>query len=251
MFAQTKEERKNDVVGMVVSIAVHALLLLLFFFIFVYQAPDPPLPQYGEIRLGFDAAGSGESNEQINTPPTPEQNTTPEETLPEPTPETQAQAVTNEHGVGKIEESVDKKTAKKTEPKKQNTATNPSSVYDPDKKTNTKGGGNSNTQGTEGNPNGVYNGKGKGGIGLDMAGWKYDAEPYIKDIAKEAGRVVLNVEIDDKGEILDVKIIETTVSQSIAAKFRLKVMNMTFSKTDGGIAPPRSEGRITFNIVAQ
>lgn len=248
MFVQSKEERKNDIVGMVVSITVHALLFFLFFFIFVYKAPNPPLPQYGEIRLGYDATGSGESSEQINTPPSPEEQTTPEESTPEPSPESEANAITNPDGVGTIKETKDKKTSKEKTDPKQNKATNPNSVYDPNKATNTKGGGNSTPGGTQGDPRGVLNGAGSGGVGLDMSGWVWDSAPDVKDISIEAGKVVLKVYVDEKGEILDVDIIESTINKSLANKYRLKVMSMTFSKTDGGIAPSRSEGRITFTI---
>ncbi|MEY3415975.1 MAG: hypothetical protein RL711_1850 [Bacteroidota bacterium] len=249
MFVQSKEERRNDIIGMAVSIIIHALLFLLCFFVFVYKAPNPPIPQYGEIRLGYDATGSGESNEQINTPPSPENEPTPEEATPTPTPESQAQAITNPDGEGTITETTEKKTSiKKTDTKKTTTASNPNSVYNPDKKTNTAGGGNSTPGGTQGNPNGVYNGKGEGGVGLDMAGWQWDAAPDVRDISVEAGKVVLKVAIDEKGEILDVDIIESTINKSLANKYRLKVMGMTFSKTDGNMAPSRSEGRITFTI---
>ncbi len=252
MFAPSKEERKNDVIGMSVSVAIHALLFLLCFFIFVYKAPNPPLPKYGEIRLGYDATGLGESNEQINTPPTPENQAVPEETTPEPTPEAQEQVVTNPDGVGTVTETTEKKTTvKKTETKKTSTASNPNSVYDPNKKTTTAGGGNSTAGGVQGNPNGVYNGKGEGGVGLEMSGWQWDAAPDVRDISIEAGKVVLKVAVDEKGEILDVDIIETTINKSLANKYRLKVMGMTFTKTDGGIIPPRSEGRITFTIKAK
>lgn len=258
MFAQSKEERKNDVIGMSVSVAIHALLFLLCFFIFVYKAPNPPLPKYGEIRLGYDATGLGESNEQINTPPTPENQAVPEETTPEPTPEAQEQVVTNPDGVGTVTETTEKKTTvKKTETKKTSTASNPNSVYDPNKKTTTAGGGNSTAGGVQGNPNGVYNGKGEGGVGLEMSGWDWDSAPETEDIRKEAetkqefGKIKVKIIIDDRGEILDVEILETNVSRSLANKFRLKIMKQTFNRTEGGIIPLRSEGAATFTIRAR
>lgn len=54
------KEKKYDRVGMIVSVSIHAILLLIFFFLLAWQAPDPPIPQYGiVVNFGTDNAGSG------------------------------------------------------------------------------------------------------------------------------------------------------------------------------------------------
>ena len=250
MFADTENDNGNNIKGVAVTVGVHVLLLLLCFWMFVFKAPNPPLPKYGEIRLGFDPNGLGDSYDPASSTTTPQETFTPVEANSEPTPEAveEVTASANSNAVSLNEEK--KKSEKKTE-KRTTTATNPSSVYNPDRGTNNPGGGNGTPGGTQGNPNGVYGGAGQGGVGLNMAGWAWDSEPNTRDISQEAGKVVLKVIVDEKGEILDVDIVETTVNKSLANKYRLKVMNMTFSKTDGGLAPSRSEGIITFTIKAR
>lgn len=45
---------------MIVSVSIHAILLLIFLFLLAWQAPDPPIPEYGiVVNFGTDNAGSG------------------------------------------------------------------------------------------------------------------------------------------------------------------------------------------------
>ena len=54
-------EKKNQRIGMGVSIGIHGLLLLLFFLIMAWREPDPPVPEYGiELNFGLDAVGTGD-----------------------------------------------------------------------------------------------------------------------------------------------------------------------------------------------
>lgn len=67
-----QDEKKNERIAMISSIAVHVILLLLFIFIVAWRAPDPPLPEYGiELNFGLDNQGSG--NIQPDTPAGSEQ----------------------------------------------------------------------------------------------------------------------------------------------------------------------------------
>lgn len=58
--------------GWIISAGVHAALILLFFFILAWQAPDPPLPEYGiELNFGLEQAGSGFEQPRVTpSPPT-------------------------------------------------------------------------------------------------------------------------------------------------------------------------------------
>ena len=54
------KEKKYDRLGLIASISIHAALLLLFIFLLAWQAPDPPIPQYGiVVNIGTDNPGSG------------------------------------------------------------------------------------------------------------------------------------------------------------------------------------------------
>ncbi len=83
------EERKNNRIGIITSLAVHGALFVIFFFMMAWRAPDPPLPEFGiELNFGLDTEGAGDI--QPETPVGEEEGTaeeetqaTPEETQPE------------------------------------------------------------------------------------------------------------------------------------------------------------------------
>ena len=57
----TVQEKKNDRLGMGISLGVHAALLVLFIFLLAWKEPFPPLPEYGiEVNFGLETAGSGD-----------------------------------------------------------------------------------------------------------------------------------------------------------------------------------------------
>jgi periplasmic protein TonB len=84
-----KKEDKDKRIGWLVSISVHALIILLFFFILAWQAPDPPLPEYGiELNLGIEEDGSGfEQPTATPTVPVEEEQGEPEQQVEEITEE--------------------------------------------------------------------------------------------------------------------------------------------------------------------
>lgn len=139
----SEQEKKNEKVGLAVSVGLHALLLLIFFFILAWRAPDPPLPDYGiELNFGLDNAGSG--NNQPVTPaniseteevenskpesqpqPVQEQITetiTPVESVPQEVIETNAaDEVVTQPAPSPVTKEEVKKPTPKPEPKKQET----------------------------------------------------------------------------------------------------------------------------------
>lgn len=79
----SEQEKKNEKIGMAVSVGLHAIVLLIFFFILAWRAPDPPLPEYGiELNFGLDDAGYGDEQ-----PVTPASESQAEESQPESRPE--------------------------------------------------------------------------------------------------------------------------------------------------------------------
>jgi outer membrane biosynthesis protein TonB len=84
-------EKKNQRIGMGVSIGIHGLLLVLFFLIMAWREPDPPVPEYGiELNFGLDAVGSGEiqPEQPSATPQLIEEQIISEEIIEEPAEET-------------------------------------------------------------------------------------------------------------------------------------------------------------------
>ena len=79
------KEIKDKRIGWIVSFSIHAAIVLLFFFIMAWQAPDPPLPEYGiELNFGLEEAGSGYTQPTVTpTPPTVEDEGEPEEQIVE------------------------------------------------------------------------------------------------------------------------------------------------------------------------
>lgn len=97
----TREEKKNDRLGMGISLGIHAAILILFFFLLAWKEPFPPLQEYGiEVNFGLDNAGSGETQPTTpaNNNPAPVEDPAPqepaaaeEEITPEPETESQVQ----------------------------------------------------------------------------------------------------------------------------------------------------------------
>ncbi len=71
--------------GWIISLSIHTVIIVLFFFILAWQAPDPPLPEYGiELNFGLEEAGSGYEQPTVTpTPPTVEEQGEPEEQIEE------------------------------------------------------------------------------------------------------------------------------------------------------------------------
>ncbi|MEY5046806.1 MAG: hypothetical protein RLZZ175_165 [Bacteroidota bacterium] len=254
MFVDSKDDKKNNLIGFGVSIFVHGLLLLIGWFIFAYKVPNPPVPPMGEISFGFSDEGAQGDRIMHNSPQSDAvpQEQTPEEAQPEE--DVPQQAVTNENSDGasiKEEPKKEKKEKKKSTSNNnsQSVATNPKGTYDPNKPITNGSGGGLSDAGLKGDPKGSYTGDGgAGGTSLNMAGWAWDDAPKPNDNSKETGKVVIELDIDDKGEILNARVLESTLSSSIANKYRLAVMNTNFHKTDNGVAPPKTTGKITFLI---
>lgn len=95
-------------------------------------------------------------------------------------------------------------------------------------------------------------GGGEGGSSLSMTGWTWDFKPRPNDSSNETGKLVFEVKIDDQGEILSVRRVESTVSPAIERIYRQEVEKLTFSKLSGNTSTaPTSTGTITFVITSK
>ncbi len=92
---------------------------------------------------------------------------------------------------------------------------------------------------------------GGGGSTLQMSGWMWDSTPKPNDTSSESGKLVFQVVIDNKGNIVRVKTVESSVSPTLEKVYRDEVMKLTFSKTSGTGVATTSTGTITFVIKAR
>ena len=121
-------------------------------------------------------------------------------------------------------------------------------------------GGNNNgdkpgTVGDQGNPKGSIDagslygkpGGSKTGVALNVSGWGVGRPPQINDDSDESGRIVFELTVDDTGDIIGVRVKESTVSQSVVEVYRRAVSKMKLVPKSENV-PPISKGTITFNI---
>lgn len=129
--------------------------------------------------------------------------------------------------------------------------------------TNPNPGGNNNGDdkgavGDKGNPQGTLDAKalygkpgsgGGGGSSLSLTGWTWTSRPVVNDQSSETGRIVIQIKVDDQGDLISVKILEKTVSQSVAELYKRAVERLSFVPTNAsGVRPAQSTGTITFVI---
>ncbi|MEH0154155.1 hypothetical protein V6R21_08400 [Limibacter armeniacum] len=95
-------------------------------------------------------------------------------------------------------------------------------------------------------------GKGSGGAALDMPGWKWVDAPVVNDESTETGKVVIEVQIDEVGEVVGVKTVFRSVSRAVATYYEEAVKELIFMPTelDTEVAG-YTVGRITFIITAR
>lgn len=289
-MSEAQKEKKNKQIGAIVSVGAHVAILLLFLFMVAWRAPDPPLPEYGiELNFGLDEAGSGDIQPEPNTPPAEtesEEEATPdgmEEPIEEEVVEQQQVTQTPVEEVTPVnseqespdvveqqpEKAVEEPVEEKEEVKEEAPKLPP--VLYPNNKTGSGGkdGDNNEAQnanqgdktgatGDQGDKDGTVdsralygNAGGGGGSSLQMSGWYWDSEPKPNDTSSESGKLVFQIVIDDKGNIMRVKTLETSVSPTVEKIYKDAVMKLTFSKTAGASVAATSTGTITFVIKAR
>ena len=112
-----------------------------------------------------------------------------------------------------------------------------------------------NKKGNQGDPEGdvdqrgLMKGGGDGGPVLELTGWTWDTKPSPKDDSQETGKIVFQIRIDDRGQVLRVILLESTVSAALVRVYQKEVERVTFKPLGSNSRPaPTSEGKITFVI---
>ncbi len=134
--------------------------------------------------------------------------------------------------------------------------------------TSSKPGGNNNGDGAKGevgdkgDPKGkvdapLYSGKPGGGGGsgaasgsnsLNLTGWTWSKKPVVNDNSDETGNIRFEIKVDDQGEILSVKVLSSTVSQSVVNLYKRAIEKVSFVPTGSGNRPAVSTGTINIKI---
>ena len=281
--ALQEQEKKDQRKAIVVSIATHLLLLVLFYFLLAWKPQIPPPPEYGiELNFGISNVGSGDvqskatpntSENTEDSAPAPEQTEIAEEPQPEPQ-QTEAAPVTEQKVVTTPEPSpvaVKEEPKPKPEPKKEEVKEpeKPKAVY-PGKSPNQSAGtgvsGSSNKPtgnsqgddtdkvGDKGDESGTVDAKnlyGKPGEGsggqLSMPGWKANIKAP-KENSQEFGRIVFEIKVNDDGEVVNLRTIESTVSATVKNLYENEVYKASYMRS--GPKPPNAPeyttGRVTF-----
>ena len=74
----SEQEKKDKRFSFVMSAIIHSSLIALFLILVAWREPDPPIPEYGiELNLGFQEAGSGDTEKTFDAPAEDTENDTP------------------------------------------------------------------------------------------------------------------------------------------------------------------------------
>jgi outer membrane biosynthesis protein TonB len=215
-----------------ITLGFHALLILLFLWVLL-KPPFPPLSDSGVfLNLGIEEAGMGivqpEGTAEILQVPQPEEsrpakNNPSEKIITQETDE-DVPAVVNKEEVKKTTSTNKVETKKSAEAKKNTAAVDappkPKALYPGSQSTNSTGEGTAGQAGDQGQPGGDprgtdysgnpgMGGPGKGGSGgspqLGMSGRKIIYFPPIIDNSQKFGRVVVNIKVDQQGNVVFAK----------------------------------------------
>lgn len=283
-----EKEKRDKATGWAVSAGLHAALLLLFLVVLAWKEPFPPHPEYGiELNFGMEQGGQGEVQPQDNrTVPAEEtQEPSPQETpqeqveeaepeparivneVPAPTPkptesESPVRATPAEEKPMPRPAEEKKPTETTRTPAAEDTRQESKAAEKPAVDTKalypTAGSQGSGQQpGDAGDPQGKVDaralygrpGGGGGGPELDLAGWMWDREPRPDDRSDENGRIVFEIKVNNRGEVIGIRTLEKTVSAGVEQVYRREVEKLSFSPTSENARPAAvTTGKITFII---
>ncbi|MCU0429816.1 MAG: hypothetical protein MUF42_07555 [Cytophagaceae bacterium] len=246
---QDKEVKKNDRIGMITSIGIHALLLLIFMLTMAWSYPDPPPPSAPglEIALGFEAEGK-QVEEVIPTETTP-QEITEEEVETDNTTES-PDVVEPKEKKPEVKEVVPDK-PKEEKPKEENLFKRPTK-------------GDTQKEGDQGDPKNLMNkknGTGNGSDGtsngtignettLNIDGWKFDNLSNQIDPTSKIGFVSFKFVIDEDGKIISItKVGGANLSPTEENFYKKQLLETTFIWKDDTTDPPsRTTGYFSRHI---
>jgi protein TonB len=208
-----------------------------------------------------------EPQEETSPPEVEEQEIIEEENVEPPvetqvreSPEVVQRAVTKpvvkEEVVKEIKEVVQEEQVARNPEVSQNKETTGTTDEVLDDRISTSQGDDAEIEGDKGDEKGAIDSRalygsqgGGGGPKLELSGWTWDSEPNPRDTSNENGKIVFEIKIDDRGEIISVLTLEKTVNPEIERIYKQEVESLTFSPISSNTRPaPVSTGKITFII---
>lgn len=249
------------VIAAILAIIIHVFLAIIFLINPIWERPIPESEPAGITMISF-----GNVVTPTETPASSQSEFTPSITESEPVEETvqdiasqeqtpNIQTTQNENTVSvpetkKEEKKVEKKTEKKVEPKVET----PIPVKEEKKSettTNSNEEGDSKTKDKQGNSDNPED-KGKVGVKdgteISVIGWRWITEPQANDALNEQGKIVIDITIDQNGNVIKVTLIEKTVGIATYAAYKNAVLKTKFERTLSNPATESTVGRLTFNI---
>jgi outer membrane biosynthesis protein TonB len=109
--------------------------------------------------------------------------------------------------------------------------------------------------GDQGNPNGKIDagslygrpGGSAQGVALNVSGWGMGNRPQVNDDSNESGKIVFELKVDDSGDIISVRVKESTVSQSVVELYKRAIGKMKLVPKSENV-PSVSTGTLTYII---
>ena len=83
-------------------------------------------------------------------------------------------------------------------------------------------------------------------ISLEINGWSWGEIPKINDNSNEIGKIVFEFVLDEFGDIVNIKTLESNVSQSVEFIYRDVVSKIKFSRLEDNKSIDNTIGKISF-----
>jgi outer membrane biosynthesis protein TonB len=267
---ELEESKRDKRKGLIATIVTHALIILLMIFLFKFLPPDPPIEEQGiAINFGTSADGQGmvQPTESPSPTPSPENDqaaaakpvvAAPAEEVMTSTDPANISIKTNKDPKKPKEKPVKEEVKNPVETKPAEPVINKDALY-PGKKSggSTTSEGETGKPGDQGNPDGDRNATnrkggpgagGGGGISYDLAGRSPLSLPKPQYTSEKYGRVVVDVTVDDSGNVIKAKAGArgTTVSDpELFKRAEEAAMKAKFNKGSND----KQVGTITYNFI--
>ena len=264
-----KELKKNERIGMLVSVLVHALVFLIFLFPAACNPTGEPragFPLPGmQINLGFVEEGSGDvqttnNEDPVETPTEPVEKVIEEAIVTE---EKLNNPVESPHEIKTVESKETPKEKKEPVKEKKVEVVNAKNTYTNPTKSSSDGDKNKN--GDQGKENGdpdsrnMYDGKGKmpgkgpgstNGVSMDLPGWEWDSRPDKQDPTSENGYVLFEFFVDEDGVVTMANVLQSSNLTPTEKNFYKKqLLETSFHLKDSRAKPAlKTRGVFRFDV---
>ncbi len=203
----------------------------------VWEAPIPPPPRQGMI-MDFGSLVEGASPQEEIEPV--------KETIqPQPVRPDNSEVVTAENDLPELEETiepVEEVPQEATEEVEEASPEVPSNELTEEEDPGDTG----QPDATQASDQKEVEENGEEGTSLDLVGWEWDAPPRPNDNSNELGKLVFQIVIDDRGEVLAANTESRLgISYQVAELYRKEILSLTFSPTRASDPPLRTQGRVT------